>query len=82
MTDAIYVILIDERPYRKDGAIRTYKTRERAEKEARKVARYWSYRDCTFSVARFAVVEREKIAVEPYKDRAVPAPYSISKEDA
>lgn len=41
MTDEIYVILIDGRPYRKDSAIRTYKTRERAEKEARSMIAVW-----------------------------------------
>lgn len=43
MTDEIYVILIDGRPYRKDSAIRTYKTRERAEKEARAMYPFWTY---------------------------------------
>lgn len=38
--DAIYVILIDGRPHMKDNAIRTYKTRERAMKEARVLVDY------------------------------------------
>lgn len=53
MTDSIYVILIDGRPYRKNNAIRTYKTQERAEKEAQKIAGYWSYRDSRLAVAKF-----------------------------
>lgn len=61
MSEDIYVILIDGRPYRKDGAIRTYKTRERAEKEAQKITGYWSYRDCAFDVARFSVVESRRL---------------------
>lgn len=36
----IFVILIDGSPYMKDNAIRTYKTRERAVKEARVLVGY------------------------------------------
>jgi hypothetical protein len=38
--DAIYVILVDGYPHMKDNAIRTYKTRVRAEKEARVLVGY------------------------------------------
>jgi len=73
MTD-IYVILIDDNPYRKDGAIRTYKTRERAEKEARKIATYWSYRDSKITVGVFTVRDVVLIKTEPQQD--IPIPYA------
>ncbi|MCY9760393.1 hypothetical protein M5X06_12770 [Paenibacillus alvei] len=65
MSSEIYVILIDDKPYRKDGAIRTYKTRERAEKEARRVSRYWSYRDRKFEVGVFAPTNVIELPIEP-----------------
>lgn len=40
MSDDTYVILINGSPHRKDNAIRTYKTRERAQKEAAVLVSY------------------------------------------
>ncbi|ETT64920.1 hypothetical protein BSK66_07870 [Paenibacillus odorifer] len=65
MSEVIYVMLINGRPRRKDGgAIRTYKTRERAEKEARELATYWSYRAVTFQVGVFTTEQLTEVTVE------------------
>ncbi|RAU96817.1 hypothetical protein [Paenibacillus sp. YN15] len=78
----IYVILIDGNLYRKDSAIRTYKTRERAEEEARKIGRYWSYRDSKLEVGRFTAVEVTEVSVAR-PDYSAPCPYIVpEKEDA
>ncbi|MFW5434321.1 hypothetical protein [Paenibacillus apiarius] len=57
MNDRIYVTLVDGYPRMKDGAIRTYKTRERAEKEILALSKYPSYRDCVIEVGIFAVTD-------------------------
>lgn len=72
MADPIYVILIDGRPYRKDSAIRTYKTQERAEKEAQKIARYRSYRDSRLAVAKFSSEVVTEIAAAPRSEPQMP----------
>jgi hypothetical protein len=65
MTAVIYVILIDGRPYRKDGgAIRTYTSRERAEDRARQLAGYWSYRGSTLAVGMFTTVSVTPVITE------------------
>lgn len=74
MNETIYVILISGRTYRKNGAIRTYKTRERAEKEAQKLARYWLYRDDKFEVGVFNVSDVQSAKTEPYEDSPIPIP--------
>ncbi|UKS30187.1 hypothetical protein LOZ80_15095 [Paenibacillus sp. HWE-109] len=59
----IYVILIDGRPYLKENAIRTYKTRERANKEALKLVDYtkkyssWHGKHITTAVFDFIIEE-------------------------
>lgn len=72
MTDPIYVILIDGRPYRKNSAIRTYKTHERAEKEAKNIAGYWFYRDSRLAVAKFSAEVVTEIAVPPRQEPPMP----------
>ncbi|WP_434750223.1 hypothetical protein [Paenibacillus amylolyticus] len=62
MSESIYVILINGRPYRKERAIRTYVSSERAEKEAKKISRYFSCQDSTFKVAEFVVVNERVVA--------------------
>ncbi|WP_145412467.1 hypothetical protein [Paenibacillus xylanexedens] len=64
MNESIYVILIEDRPYRKERAIRTYKTRERAEMEARQMSRYALFGGHTFKVAEFAAVDERIVDVE------------------
>lgn len=39
MITEIFVVLLNGKPYYKDSAIRTYKTRERAEKETQRFVR-------------------------------------------
>lgn len=80
MADPIYVILIDGRPYRKDSAIRTYKTQERADKEAQKIARYWSYRDGRLAVAKFSAEVVTEIAVPPRPEPPMPCSPEVSAE--
>lgn len=72
MSDVTYVMLINGRPRRKDGgAIRTYKTRERAEKEARELSAYYSYRNVKFQVGVFATEQITDVSVEPYVEPAI-----------
>lgn len=80
MADPIYVILIDGRPYRKDSAIRTYKTPERAEKEAQNVAGYWSYRDSRLAVAKFSADIVTEITVPPRSEPRMPCPFVAPTE--
>lgn len=80
MTEPIYVILIDGRPYRKDSAIRTYKTPERAEKEALNIAGYWSYRDSRLAVAKFHADVVTEIAVPPRREPPMPCPPEVNAE--
>ncbi|WP_427050408.1 hypothetical protein [Paenibacillus sp. TC-CSREp1] len=62
MNESIYVILINGRPYRKERAIRTYVSSERAEKEAKKLSRYRAYEEYTFKVAEFAIINERFVA--------------------
>lgn len=79
MIDPIYVILIDGQPYRKDRAIRTYKTPERAEKEAQNIAGYWTYRDSRLAVATFNADVVTEITVPPRQEPQMPvAPAEVS----
>lgn len=81
-TREIFVILIDGDPYRKNSAIRTYKTRERAESEAqKKLSRYWSYRNNKFEVGEFALRNIIEVPVEPRKDVELPMSFIPNKED-
>jgi hypothetical protein len=57
--DSIYIVLINGKPYRKDSAIRTYKTRERAEKESQ----WYAKRDYTVLVGEFALVNTTEVKV-------------------
>lgn len=72
MNDTIYVILFNGWPHRKDSAIRTYKTRERAEKEALELGRYPYYRDIKIEVGVFAVMDVIPVDVPPFEDRPIP----------
>lgn len=74
MTDPIYVILVDGRPRRKDSAIRTYKTQERAEQEAQKIAGYWFYRDSKLEVATFRADIITEVAMPPRTHSSPPMP--------
>lgn len=76
----IYVILIDGEPYRKDSALRTYKTRKRAEEEARKIGRYWIHRDSKLEVGRFAAVEVTEVSVNR-PDYSAPCPYIVPEKE-
>lgn len=77
----VYVILIDGAPYRKDGGvIRTYKTREKAEEIAKRVGRYWCYRDSKLEVGRFAAVEVAEVSVDR-SDYSAPCPYITPEEE-
>lgn len=81
MSDAIFVMLINGRPYRKNGAIRTYKTRERAEKEAQNLARYHVYRDDKFEVGVFTVNDVQSAKTKPYVAPIVEhAPWEVNEE--
>lgn len=81
MSEVIYVMLINGRPRRKDGgAIRTYKTRERAEKEARELATYWSYRGVKFQVGVFTAENLKDVTVE--QPVSPPIPYAPATEGA
>lgn len=80
MADPIYVILIDGRPYRRNNAIRTYKTQERAEKEAQKIARYWSYRDSRLEVAKFSAEVVAEIATPPRPEPQMHCSPEVSAE--
>ncbi|MDR9852927.1 hypothetical protein RJP21_04840 [Paenibacillus sp. VCA1] len=80
MIDAIYVMLINGRPYRKNGAIRTYKTRERAEKEAQNLARFPSYRDDKFEVGVFAVFDVQPVETKPCEPPVECAPWGVTAE--
>lgn len=59
--EKMFVILIDGEPnrYYKDGQIKTYMTRENAEKEARKLIRTKEYRKV--EVGKFSAIELEEI---------------------
>jgi hypothetical protein len=59
MYDKMFVILIDGKPnrYYKDGQIKTYMTRENAEKEARKIL----HRNSKVEVGKFSAIELEEI---------------------
>jgi hypothetical protein len=61
MDEKMFVILIDGKPnrYYKDGQIKTYMTRENAEKEARKLLkRFWSRK---VEVGKFSAVDLDEI---------------------
>lgn len=62
MNESIYVILINDRPYRKERAIRTYTTRARAENEAKQMSRYALFGGHTFKVAEFATINERVVA--------------------
>ncbi|MEH7246506.1 hypothetical protein V7114_06875 [Neobacillus niacini] len=55
--DSIYIVLINGKPYRKDSAIRTYKTRERAEKESQRYVKH----GYTVLVGEFALVNTTEV---------------------
>jgi len=77
MDRTYYVILIDGAPRLKDGGtLRKYKTRERAEAEARKLARYSYYADRTVQTAKMSFIDI--IDVEIPKREASKCPYPIS----
>lgn len=77
MSKEIFVIIFDGRPYRKDSAIRTYKTRERAEKEARALKPYAWYRDCKTEIGVFTAEQLTEVTVEPPANPPIPyAPYT------
>ncbi|MCD9024348.1 hypothetical protein [Cohnella silvisoli] len=66
MNNDNYVILIDGYPYRKNNAIRTYKTRERAVKEAQVLVDYGKYGypswvDAKIETAQFGVINSEEV---------------------
>ncbi len=62
ISSGMYVILFDGNPYLKDGgAVRKYLTRERAEKEARKLMRYLYYRTRRAQVAEMTFDNIEDI---------------------
>lgn len=62
----IYVILIDGQPHTRDSAIRTYKSRENAEKYAKVFVdwalKYDAWRGRKIEVARFEAVERAEVS--------------------
>ncbi|MEC0167889.1 hypothetical protein [Paenibacillus graminis] len=77
MSNEIFVILFDGNPHRKDGAIRTYKTRERAEKEARALKPYQWYRDRKTEVGVFSAEQLTEVTVEQPVSPPIPyAPYT------
>lgn len=80
MTEPIYVILIDGRPYLKNSAIRTYKTQERAEKEAQNIAGYWSYLDSRLAVAKFNAEVVAEISLPPRPEPQMPYLPEVSAE--
>ncbi|QHZ51158.1 hypothetical protein [Paenibacillus larvae] len=48
----MYVIMIDGEPRMKEGStMRTYKTKDTAEKWAREITRYWSYKSRKVEIA-------------------------------
>jgi hypothetical protein len=59
MNEKMFVILVDGKPnrYYKDGQIKTYMTRENAEKEARKILHQY----CKVEVGKFSAIELEEI---------------------
>jgi hypothetical protein len=55
--ERIFIVFINGKPYLKDSAIRTYKTRERAEKETMRFARG----ENTVLVGEFALVTTTEV---------------------
>jgi hypothetical protein len=54
----LYTVLINGNPYLKDSAVRTYKTRERAEKEnQRYVKGGWNVQICEYALVNISKVE-------------------------
>ncbi|MEK5414363.1 hypothetical protein [Paenibacillus sp. FSL L8-0708] len=77
MNNDIYVILIDGKPYRKDSAIRTYKTRGRAEKEARDLRPYPWYSDAKVAIGVFTAEQLTEVTIEPPVNPPIPyAPFT------
>jgi hypothetical protein len=60
MPEKIFVIFINGSVYRKDSAIRTYKTRERAEREAK----WFVDRDYIVEVGKFSAIDVERLLLK------------------